>query len=89
MSFFPSPAISAARSLGAVGLLVVLVGCETKSTTRPQPPATSPGRPADALAVGAKAPPFSLKDQKGVERSLDDFRKKGKVALVFYRSARW
>ena len=89
MSFFPSPAFSALRSLGAAGLLVVLVGCGTNSATRPQPPATSPARQADALAVGAKAPPFALKDQKGVERTLDDFRKKGKVALVFYRSARW
>jgi hypothetical protein len=88
MSFFPSPAISSARSLGAAGLLAVLVGCGTNST-HPQPPATSPTRPADALTVGAKAPPFALKDQKGKERTLDDFRKKGMVALVFYRSAKW
>ncbi len=41
------------------------------------------------LKVGAKAPKFTLKDQEGKERSLDEFLKKGKVALVFYRSADW
>lgn len=41
------------------------------------------------LAVGAKAPAFKLKDQDGKERSLGDLLKKGKVALVFYRSAEW
>ena len=41
------------------------------------------------LKVGAKAPNFTLKDQEGKERSLDEFLKKGKVALVFYRSASW
>ena len=39
--------------------------------------------------VGAKAPAFTLKDQNGKERTLDEFLKKGKVALVFYRSASW
>ena len=39
--------------------------------------------------VGEKAPSFTLKDQDGKERSLDDLVKKGKVALVFYRSADW
>ena len=39
--------------------------------------------------VGTKAPDFKLKDQSGKERSLDDLRKQGKVALVFYRSASW
>ena len=41
------------------------------------------------LKVGAKAPAFALKDQNGKERSLEQFLKKGKVALVFYRSAGW
>jgi cytochrome oxidase Cu insertion factor (SCO1/SenC/PrrC family) len=39
--------------------------------------------------VGEKAPKFTLKDQEGRERSLDDLLKTGKVALVFYRSADW
>jgi cytochrome oxidase Cu insertion factor (SCO1/SenC/PrrC family) len=54
------------------------------------------GRAADpapeeqtGVKVGEKAPPFKLKDQKGEERSLEEFLKRGKVALVFYRSADW
>jgi cytochrome oxidase Cu insertion factor (SCO1/SenC/PrrC family) len=51
------------------------------------------GKPAPeeqtGLKVGEKAPKFTLKDQEGKERSLDEFLKKGKVALVFYRSADW
>jgi hypothetical protein len=46
------------------------------------------GKPAPeeqtGLEVGAKAPKFTLKDQEGKERSLDEFLRKGKVALVFY-----
>ena len=41
------------------------------------------------LKVGTKAPAFVLKDQDGKERSLDEFLKNGKVALVFFRSAGW
>ena len=41
------------------------------------------------LKVGETAPKFTLKDQEGKERSLDEFLKKGKVALVFFRSADW
>jgi cytochrome oxidase Cu insertion factor (SCO1/SenC/PrrC family) len=41
------------------------------------------------LAVGTKAPAFNLKDQNGKERTLEEFLKKGKVAIVFYRSAGW
>ena len=55
--------------------------------------AQAKGKPAPeeqtGLKVGAKAPRFTLKDQDGKERSLDDLLKKGKVALVFYRSADW
>lgn len=41
------------------------------------------------LEVGAKAPAFKLKDQKGKEVALETLLKKGKVALVFTRSADW
>jgi hypothetical protein len=41
------------------------------------------------LQVGAKAPAFTLKDQDGKVRTLEEFLKKGKAALVFYRSAGW
>lgn len=42
------------------------------------------------LKVGEKAPKFTLKDQAGKERKLDDFLADGTtVAVVFYRSASW
>ena len=41
------------------------------------------------LKVGSSAPRFSLKDQTGKDRTLDELLAKGKVALVFYRSAVW
>jgi peroxiredoxin len=47
-------------------------------------PAAEPG-----LKIGEKAPSFTLKDQAGKERTLEEFLKKGKVAIVFYRSAAW
>jgi cytochrome oxidase Cu insertion factor (SCO1/SenC/PrrC family) len=53
----------------------------------------SKGKPAPeeqtGLKVGARAPAFRLRDQEGNERSLTEFLNKGKVALVFYRSADW
>jgi cytochrome oxidase Cu insertion factor (SCO1/SenC/PrrC family) len=45
--------------------------------------------PKTGIKVGQKAPAFTLKDQQGKEHSLDELLKGGKVALVFYRSARW
>ena len=51
------------------------------------------GKPAPeeqtGLAVGEKAPDFVLKDQNSEQQSLKGLLKKGKVALVFYRSADW
>ena len=42
------------------------------------------------IAIGAKAPAFSLSDQSGGKRSLGTFLgQQKKVALVFYRSADW
>ena len=70
------------RSLLAVGVLAVAVVCA------PQAPAAPPEQNA-SVKVGAKAPTFTLKDQDGKERSLDEFLKKGTVAVVFYRSAKW
>jgi cytochrome oxidase Cu insertion factor (SCO1/SenC/PrrC family) len=51
--------------------------------------AAQPPEEKTGLKVGTKAPAFTLKDQAGKERSLEEFLKKGKVALVFYRSASW
>ena len=41
------------------------------------------------LAVGQKAPAFTLKDQNDRDVSLESLLKKGPVALVFHRSADW
>ena len=41
------------------------------------------------LKVEEKAPAFKLKDQAGKERSLDEFLKTGKLAILFHRSAAW
>lgn len=51
--------------------------------------AGDPPEDQTGLKVGTKAPAFTLKDSSGKERTLDEFLKKGNVALVFYRSARW
>ena len=53
----------------------------------------SPAEPAapehTGLAVGEKAPSFTLKDQANRDVSLESLLKKGPVALVFFRSADW
>jgi cytochrome oxidase Cu insertion factor (SCO1/SenC/PrrC family) len=70
----------------ALAAAVVLL---TASTAHSQ----AKGKPAPeeqtGVNVGTTAPKFTLKDQQGTERSLDELLKKGKVALVFYRSADW
>jgi hypothetical protein len=88
MSSAHSPFFPAARFLGAAGLLAVLVGCGTDPTAQPGPSAGDHAR-AEGLPVGAPAPGFTLKDQTGRERTLEDFQKQGMVALVFLRSARY
>lgn len=49
--------------------------------------AASPAVPG--LAVGAKAPGFTLQNAAGADVSLASLTKSGPVALVFYRSADW
>lgn len=42
------------------------------------------------LAIGQKAPAFTLRDQNGKERSLSDLLKEDqKLAVIFHRSASW
>ena len=41
------------------------------------------------LKVGEKAPEFRLKGADGKEYALTNLLARGKVALVFYRSADW
>lgn len=43
----------------------------------------------NGVAVGQKAPDFTLKDQSARDVSLAALLKKGPVALVFFRSADW
>ena len=64
----------------SVGLLLL-----TFTTTGAEPAASE----KTGLAVGAKAPAFTLGDQNDRDVSLDALLKKGPVALVFYRSADW
>lgn len=52
--------------------------------------AADPPKEKTGLPVGTKAPKFTLTDQAGKERKLDEFLKDGQtVAVVFYRSANW
>jgi cytochrome oxidase Cu insertion factor (SCO1/SenC/PrrC family) len=69
----------------AVGIALLAAAPYVAAQTKAKPaPEEQTG-----VKVGAQAPGFALKDQQGVERSLDELLKKGKVALVFYRSADW
>ncbi|MDA1050733.1 MAG: hypothetical protein O3C40_09675 [Planctomycetota bacterium] len=43
----------------------------------------------EPAAVNSKASGFTLQDQSGKPRALDELRKNRNVALVFYRSADW
>ena len=57
-------------------------------------PASSPAQSAvtnwnPGLAVGAQAPAFKLFGQDGKEHELTELLVKGKLALVFQRSADW
>jgi cytochrome oxidase Cu insertion factor (SCO1/SenC/PrrC family) len=73
------------RSIALATVVVVL----TTPAARAQGKAKPAPEERTGLRVGEKAPRFTLRDQEGKERSLDELLKKGKVALVFYRSADW
>jgi cytochrome oxidase Cu insertion factor (SCO1/SenC/PrrC family) len=71
-------------ALAAALLLVAPTAwSQTNAKAKPEPEEQT------GVKVGEKAPKFTLKDQEGKERTLDEFLGKGKVALVFYRSADW
>jgi cytochrome oxidase Cu insertion factor (SCO1/SenC/PrrC family) len=72
------------RSLALVALMLCAAPFACAQTKGKPAPEEQTGQ-----KVGAEAPKFTLKDQEGKERSLDELIKKGKVALVFYRSADW
>jgi cytochrome oxidase Cu insertion factor (SCO1/SenC/PrrC family) len=75
--------VSPIRSIPLVLGFALLAAPEVRAQVKPAPEEHT------GLKVGDKAPKFLLKDQEGKERTLDEFLKKGKVALVFYRSADW
>ena len=50
---------------------------------------TAAAGPSIGLAIGTKAPPFELVDQSGAARSFESLGSRGKLAIVFYRSADW
>lgn len=68
-----------AQNLLACSLLLAVAA----SAAAPASPETT------GLAVGQKAPEFTLKDQNDRDVSLATLLKKGPVALVFFRSADW
>lgn len=76
---------NAIRAVAQVGFIVVLGTTSLSAQEKGKPAAEE----RSGLKIGEKAPAFTLKDQTGQERSLDELLKKGKVALVFYRSADW
>jgi cytochrome oxidase Cu insertion factor (SCO1/SenC/PrrC family) len=67
----------------AAALLLVTSTAWSQTEAKPAPEEQT------GMKVGEKAPTFTLKDQEGKERTLAGFLGKGKVALVFYRSADW
>lgn len=71
------------RQIALAAWLLTTSTCWAQGKAKPAPEGQS------GLPVGAKAPAFTLKDQQGNVRAIDEFLKKGKVALVFYRSADW
>jgi cytochrome oxidase Cu insertion factor (SCO1/SenC/PrrC family) len=72
--------------LPALAVAILLVAAPA---AWPQGKAKSAPEELTGLKIGEAAPKFTLKDQEGRERSLDELLTNGKVALVFYRSADW
>lgn len=73
----PVPFIASLIFLAALCSRQQIVAQSESTNTQPGP------------AVGTKAPGFTLQGQDGQDHALADFLKKGKVALVFFRSAGW
>ena len=77
--------LSPIRSTALTAAVLLL----TAPAAWPQGKARSAPEEQTGLKVGEPAPKFTLKDQDGKERSQGEFLGKGKVALVFFRSADW
>jgi hypothetical protein len=81
----PGAHIAGVKTLHSLRLFLLLALCSVPLVcVRAEGTNASPG-----LAVGTKAPSFTLAGQDGREHSLADLLKTGRVALVFYRSADW
>jgi cytochrome oxidase Cu insertion factor (SCO1/SenC/PrrC family) len=72
--------------LTAAIIALVLHSAVLTATSHAQPAATN-GDPG--LKIGEKAPAFNLVGQDGKEHELAELLVKGKLALVFQRSADW
>ena len=70
------------HSAGSLTAFVLLVALAATDAEPASPEKTG-------LAIGQRAPDFTLKDQNDRDVSLSALLKKGPVALVFFRSADW
>jgi hypothetical protein len=75
------------RSITMLALLFAGLTTMAAADLKPADELKSADEDKTGLAVGEKAPGFTLADQSGAERSLEDLLKAGPVALVFTRSA--
>ena len=79
--------------MSSIDLSLMLVVSIALLAAAPDVRAQGKGKPAPegqtGVKVGSSAPKFTIKDQQGAERSLDELLKRGKVAVVFFRSADW
>ena len=71
-------------TLAALIAFAAMLSAPSRAGAQEPAPAEKTG-----IKVGEKAPAFTLKGTDGEEHSLDELLSHGKVALVFYRSARW
>jgi len=76
------PQEPAAGHLGAVVTVHGSLDDDTIQVSRLEPLSVG-------LAVGQKAPPFSLRDQFGHVQSLDSLKGSNGTVLLFFRSADW
>lgn len=73
-------------SITLAALIAFAAILSVQSRARAQEPAPEE---KTGIKVGEKAPAFKLKGIDGEEHSLEELLNHGKVALVFFRSARW
>lgn len=59
------------------------------SFAQKSPPSEQPASPAIGLAVGQKAPAFSLRDQFGRDQTLELLKGPKGTVVLFFRSADW